>query len=75
MQGCKNYEASSGNEYPDYFPIDALKDGQQDDDEIKLNMFVLASKDTRILLSPTNRIENSDEGYEIGWFDIYVNHV
>lgn len=61
----------SGYKYSTFFHIESLKPNRNanvtDDTILDLRLYVLASKDAHILLSPTDQIKSSPI-YEIGVF-------
>lgn len=70
LQFCKEYDVKSGYKYTDFFHIESLKRNRNsiDKDEesmVNVKLFVLATKDAHILLSPTEKIKSSPI-YEIG---------
>lgn len=69
LQFCKEYDVKSGYKYSTFFHIDSLKPNRNanltDDTILELRLYVLASKDAHILLSPTDQIKSSPI-YEIG---------
>lgn len=66
---CKEYDVKSGYKYSNFFHIDSFKPSQHAADAeetiINVKLFVLATKDAHILLSPTDQIKSSPI-YEIG---------
>lgn len=69
LQYCKEYDVKSGYKYSTFFHIESLKPNQnvtdKDDTIVDLRLYVLASRDAHILLSPTDQIKSSPI-YEIG---------
>lgn len=69
LQFCKEYDVKSGYKYTTFFHIESLKPSKNvtdnEDTVVDLRLFVLASKDAHILLSPTDQIKSSPI-YEIG---------
>lgn len=66
LESCKEYETKLGYGYHDYFAVENIKDAQFPNDTLRVNLFVLASKDAHILLSPTDQQEKTSAVYEIG---------
>lgn len=62
----------SGYKYTNFFEIESLKPNQnnadKDDTILNIKLFVLATKDAHILLSPTDQIKSSSPIYEIGLY-------
>lgn len=71
LQFCKEYDVKAGYKYSTFFHIESMKPNRvrtdKDDTLLNLKIFVLASKDAHILLSPTDQIKSSPI-YEIGKF-------
>lgn len=69
LQFCQEYDVKAGYSYSTFFHIEKLKPNQNAsakvDAILNLKLFVLASKDAHILLSPTDQIKSSPV-YEIG---------
>lgn len=69
LQFCKEYDVKSGYKYTTFFQIDLLKPNRNvnvtEDTILNLRLFLLASRDAHILLSPTDQIKSSPI-YEIG---------
>lgn len=69
LQFCKEYDVKSGYKYSNFFHIESLKPNRniadKDDTIVDIKLFVLATKDAHILLSPTDQIKSSPI-YEIG---------
>lgn len=70
LQFCQEYDVKAGYSYSTFFHIEKLKPNQNasakvHDAILNLKLFVLASKDAHILLSPTDQIKSSPV-YEIG---------
>lgn len=69
LQFCKEYDVKSGYKYSNFFHIDSLKPSpnatDSEDTIANVKLFLLATKDAHILLSPTDQIKSSPL-YEIG---------
>uniref|UniRef100_A0A336N7Y6 CSON008575 protein n=2 Tax=Culicoides sonorensis TaxID=179676 RepID=A0A336N7Y6_CULSO len=67
LDKCKMYDAVNGYNYKTYFHLSDLKHvTPQDDELIKINIYVLGSKDAHILFSPTSAPDPDTPVYEIG---------
>lgn len=63
---CKEYDATSGYGYHNYFKLDEMRVGSAHSDLVNIKLFVLAAKDAHILLSPIVAPNSTTPVYEIG---------
>lgn len=69
---CKEYDSKDGYTYTDYFHIDSFRQNlTNNNDLIKLNLFVLGGKDAIILLTSDDQKKNVPV-YEIGLSTVHL---
>lgn len=65
LQNCEVYKAKD-YEYKTFYDLRTIVDNNSEDYLVDLKLFVLASKDVYILLSPSSDILNTTHYYEFG---------